>query len=434
MKKFDEIDRLFQAAFDGFEPAPDPSVKENIDRVINSGKKRRRPLFFFLSFFIGAIASGAVFYSISFSDKMPLAERDNSSLHNNAIQTNQEKNRSNPGQPGAESSFQKIRSVGKPDDNKTIAFGKRTDHVTGNEKNTSADNKDRDPENRTTVSMEEERIKSQTDTHTPITYEKNPADPSTKKDHATLDTSDDPVADTLGKSILEIVAEKNSIEPVMPISNKWYLTAFAGWEGERTRPFEGLDSNGLSGGNKEFARVHSSSFYGKIEMNRNLTGRLDIIMGVGFRSAKITQYGSLYAMDSMLVDPEFTSAAPDSFAYFVKNETGEQIFRVHSVLLPIGLAYSLPIGQQFDLRLSAGTEFSYGWLTDDIQLPNFSNPQFRPFGWNVWMRPEVHYAFGKFRLIGFANINHALFQQLKWDVTTHRNPSFGGGLGLRVDL
>jgi hypothetical protein len=170
-------------------------------------------------------------------------------------------------------------------------------------------------------------------------------------------------------------------------------------------------------------------------MSRKLSNRFDIIAGLGFRSSDVKQSGSLYSRDS-LVTIEGVGSVPslDSFSYFIRKQNGELSYQVNSILLPLGLSFSTPLSQRFNFRLSGGTEFAFGWIKNKPSHPNLSSAGFRPFGWNVWLRPEIHYTFGKLELFGFGSFNQPLYQQLKLDFKVRRNPLFGAGIGLLIRL
>lgn len=434
MKESDEIEQLFQTTFDGFEITPDPSVKKNIDRAIASKKKHRKFLWVFFPLFIVLISLGAVLYSKQVSGKGQVTENRNFGSPDDFVSTDtlsSEYNTDKEKIHGIEGTDSVHRLNGETS---IISEGDRMEiNLPGTGRSRSGRSMGKG-NNQALTSDESQLPVFLTDTEMDLTSidQNNVLHP---------EFSDSSFVDSTGfvnaeSDSAELIIPSKGNVPVPTADNKWYLTGFFGWEGERTKPFEHLDMGDLLNAGKEFTHIRISSLYGKIEINRKTGAGFDIIGGIGFRSSKVTQYGSLYVLDSTLyVSPDVSSGPlADSFIYFVENQAAQQVFRVNSVLIPVGFAYSLSIGRSFNLRLSGGTEFSYGWL-QNIQLqPGFSNPQFRSFGWNIWLRPEIHYSFGRLRLIGFGTLNHALFQQLKWDVTTRRNPLFGGGIGMQIRL
>lgn len=436
MKEFDEIDQLFQTTFDGFESTPDPSVKENIDRAIASKKKRKGFFFLFLSLFIGTLVLGAMVYSYSSPDKGALAETSNTvSSKSDSVQTKGEMVETNNSNQLIDNKITSKESIPE----KTIDYTHKqsplaiTNYTT---KNTSSIRSQTQQENEL---MNQSSINS-VDNESVIVEDVNVLHEianhfdESSKEVDTTSTKATERTDSLRENIPEIIEEKNELEPITQSAHNWYLTAFAGWEGEKRKPFEKMDLHDLSQVGQESVRVHSSSFYGKVEINRTLKKGPDLIVGIGFRSSKFTQYNTRNVLDSTLIEDEIVSSSPDSFEYFVQRKTEQQQFRVNSIILPIGVSYSLVIGRRFHFRLAAGTEFSYGWKKDLQLQPNTNAPTFKAFGWNVWVRPELHYSFGKIRLIGFGSMNQSLLQQLRWNVATRRNPSFGGGIGLQFGL
>lgn len=439
MKEFDEIDQLFQTTFDGFESTPDPSVKENIDRAIASKKKRRGFFFLFLSLFIGTLVLGAMVYSYSSSDKIVLAEKSNTaSSKSEKTQSNKEKNQVNI----TNSSTTTTISSQENKTEKTMDYSGEKSLTTINTltKKANSIHYQKQPEvvltNQTPIrSIDKDLLINQEVNSLSEVAHNEINEPSKEADTIAIAKNSSNKTDSLPEDISDIMEEKNELAPITKKSSQnWYLTTFAGWEGEKRKPLEEINPYDFSQTGKESVRIYSSSFYGKVEINRRLERGPDLIAGIGFRSSAITQYNTRNVLDSTLIEDEIVSSSPDSFEYFVQRNTEKQQFRINSILLPIGVSYSLVIGRRFYFRLAAGTEFSYGWKKDIQLQSSISSPTYRAFGWNVWARPELHYSFGKIRFIVFGSMNQPLLQQLRWNVDTRRNPSFGGGVGFQFNL
>lgn len=422
MKELDEIDHLFRETFDGFEVIPDPSVKEKIDRSIASGKRRRRFLLIFfpllgLSMTVLAIGmlygpSGtstvisrtstrsvkteAVYVHTTFADTYSLTV--NSSAEKELKRSGNRKK-----SPGVELQHKtSFRLVEKSDKEMGHEFSGQIVAVSGTDK----------------------------------TGDSSPTEKTESADIA-MHVATDSIPDTSNVKTPESLPAEGELLKA-PEKNgtgsRWNVTGLAGWEGERAKPVESLNSNELSNVGKEFAGIRSSSLYGKVELNYKLTSGLDLIAGLGFRSTEVQQQATRYVRDSIPEYGDIATSVPTSYTYFAREDQGQQIFRVNSVIMPIGIAGSLSVGRSFVLRCSAGTEFSYGWLNNVQLQPDFNRPVFRPFGWNIWVRPELHYPIGRWRLIAYGTVNQAICQQLRWDVTSKRNPLFGAGIGVSIRL
>ncbi|WP_300666554.1 hypothetical protein [Fluviicola sp.] len=460
MKELDEIDQLFQTTFEGFELTPDPSVKAHIDRAIASKKKRRRFLFILFPVLLGtALAASLYFYAPSgkaISNNQHISQ--DSSSGKPAIASNNTIKKSNTDITLLTDSLEKTPSIHYLHSKKEISGRKnallRPEFSDWSKKNSRASSGSgskqgfsegrrnsailRPDQSRTNLHLSTTTDTTLSQTLTDSDQTKNQSDPGesleiakANKQDSTTSASDSTNTETQASSSETI---SKPLEIATKKSNNWSLSILAGWEGEKKRPFESFDTTDFAGKRKEFANIHSSSFYGKIELNRRLTHRLGALIGLGFRSSNITQYGSLYTRDSVIVFEGVGSAPSDSVTYFINHRAGTQTYQVNSIIVPLGLSFSIPLSKQFQFRLSGGTEFAYGWMTTKQKQPGFSAPNFRSFGWNFWLRPEFHYTFGNYQLFGFGSFNQALSQQLKWDFTTRRNPAFGAGIGLLIQL
>lgn len=460
MKELDEIDQLFQTTFEGFELTPDPSVKANIDRAIVSKKKRRRFLFILFPVLLGTTTLAAALYFYSSSEKTPTPNKQTISQNppsgqqafasNNVIK--QKKTDNTPFTNLSEEipSIHYLHSEEKISGRKNAIL--RPDLSDLSERTSRASNDSRYKQDflvdrrkiailRPDLSKTNLNLSAVTDTTSPQTRTTpHPIENQTNPESALTETSKQDSTTTVSDSTktenLAVTPESvhEPLEVVTKTHQKWSLSILAGWEGEKKRSFEPFDTTNFQGKRREFATIHSSSFYGKIEFNRRISHRLDALFGLGFRSSQIKQYGSLYERDSVIVFEGVGSAPSDSVNYFIDHRTGTQTYQVNSIIVPLGLSFSIPLSERFQFRISGGTEFAYGWMSKKQALPDFSAPNFRPFGWNVWLRPEFHYVFGNYQLFGFGSFNQALSQQLKWDFTTRRNPAFGAGIGLRIRL
>ena len=185
---------------------------------------------------------------------------------------------------------------------------------------------------------------------------------------------------------------------------------------------------------REIARVHSSTFYAKAEIGYQFNSALEILSGIGFRTSRMVQYGYLSKIEYPIEGVSSGVPEPDPTIPDTIHRSEKQSFRINSIVVPVGFAYTFPITNRINLRLSAGGEFAYGKITSRFVHPDLSTPKFNAFGCSLWLRPEIHYSFGKTQLFGFGTFNQSLSQQLKWNVNSHRNPAFGAGIGLRIRL
>lgn len=421
MKELDEIDHLFQETFDGFEVIPEPSVKERIDRSLASEKRRRRFLLIFLplvAFSMATLIIGIVYLP---SNQLTVVSPDKAG----SVKTKSVHRYTKQDSFTVKSNTDEVVKESTREENSKHVELKNT-HFYPTGKNTETNDR---------AVFEEQTIPA-TETNGSahlLLSEINNADTDTITRLAADNSIDDSSEVNTSESLaVQDESLKNQVKT--EAASRWYMSGFTGWEGEKAKSFESLNSNDLSSVGREFAGIRSSSFYGKVEMNYELPVGLDLIAGLGFRSTEVRQQATRYFRDSIPGPIDITTSAPTSYVYFAREEQGQQVFRVNSLIVPIGIAGSVAIGRSFFIRCAAGTEFSYGWLNRMQVEPAFSHPVFRPFGWNLWVRPELHYPIGSVRLIVYGTYNQAVYEQLKWEIASKRNPLFGAGIGVRVRL
>lgn len=439
MKELDEIDQLFQTTFEGFESAPDPLVKLAIDRAIASKKKRRR-LFFWFPVLFGTAVLAAVLYFGTGQEGQEIqavsnVQRAQTDEKDQEIQTAQNSNPYSIPSGGAnvKTAIQQTdRTPFKQATQKQIRSIKRNTTKYGEKRNfepgtllTPAkmdDSETPDPEIAVqSLVRPADSASGQPETNT---IENNP-------DSLTASTSGDSAAVT---NLTTSTDEPGLVPEVKKEDVNWTLSVIAGWENEPRKPAERFDSLNLSLVSNQFARIQSTAFYGKIELNRRINARFSALIGLGFHAAKITQYGSVHSLDSFPITEGVGSSPLPQYAYFTRQQNEVRVSQVNSVILPLGVSYSAPLGNEFRFRISGGTQFAYSWMTEKQAAPQLTAPEFRAFGLNAWLRPEIHYNFGKFQLFGFGTFNQALVRQLKWDFEVRRNPAFGAGIGMLIPL
>lgn len=468
MKELDEIDRLFQSEFNGFEPVPDPVVKENIDRAIASKKKRRKFLFLLFPVLFITAATAAVLYSHSFSgdDQSKALISQSTKPHadsgrNSAFLRHEKKQVLENKSDGSIK-----KSIESPDNQtvKEISIDGHNNVLLRQGKSNLSRNKSRLTTNIHTANSNigsekqpaangrnnillypahpgsnPETITGRISPATPLISDSVSTRPNPTSEIAEVSKPDStslPASDSAQNTISQSTETSPQSLPEPPkMASKWSWAILGGWEAEKKRSFESFDTTTMNGKRKEFAAIHSTSFYGKLEVNRKLNPQMDLILGIGFRSTKTTQYTSLYTRDSVIIIDGVSSAPPtDSVHYFIRNQTGTQVYRIHSIIVPLGLSWQKPISSKLHLRFSGGVELAYGWISKQQVQADFSAPKFQSFGCNLWLRPELHYDFGKVRVFGFGTLNQGLSQQLKWDFNVRRNPMFGAGIGLFLEL
>jgi|GEM_PF-4409473 len=447
MKELDEIDQLFQTTFEGFELTPDDSVKTNIDRAITSKKKRRRFLFIWFPIIFGASALAATgyFYSFSaksFSQRNYIAQNQSSeSTHYSSLSENhtnkeifQTKNTGNTNQKRlvqGENSKIKVGEIKKGLAKKqSLNSSKNNGFIASNNKPSESKSAAIQPNTSKSEIFEADPSIEKTEEQIAV----NPEPKTTENATSDSITSSTPGDSSNLEDLTQDIVKPDLLPEVKKAPKKWSLSVLTGWENESKKPSERYDSTEFSGASKEYAQIHSTSFYGKIEFNRSLNTNFDAIVGLGFRSSRIKQYATLYSPDSFVIYQGISSVPPaDSFGYYIRKQNETRIYQVNSVIMPLGISFSTPVGI-LNFRISGGTELAYSWMVEKQSAPNSSPPRLNSFGWNVWLRPEIHYTFGKFRLFGFGSFNQPLLQQLKWDFTVRRNPVFGAGIGLMIRL
>lgn len=464
MKELDDIDALFQTTFEGFESQPDPLVKANIDRAIASKKKRRRFLFIWFPVLFGtAVLAGTLYFSLS-KTQTPgnqTGPRDASSAQLALSSDNEPQEQQTNDAPLTNSSEEtpsihylhsEEKTSGRniallrPDlsdlsksTSRASAYHSYKKDWTKGRRNNAILRQNQSRINPAT-SIDQENPESQKPEILPrslaVTADFLPVKTAANTventpDSLTATTSNDSTTTTI---LAAAIAESGPLPEVTKVHRNWSVSIIAGWENEPKRPAERFDSLDVSLISKEFARIQSTSFYGKVEFNRRINARMDAIIGLGFHAAKITQHGSVHRLDSFPTIEGVGSAIPGSYTYFVRQQNGARIYQVNSILLPLGIAYSAPLGESFRLRISGGTQLAYSWMNEKQSATQLTKPEFRPFGLNAWLRPEIHYNFGNFQVFGFGSFNQPLVQQLKWNIDVKRNPVFGAGIGVLITL
>lgn len=444
MKEHNEIDSLFESAFDGLTLTPDASVKENIDQAIASKKKRRRFLFILFPVLFGVVGFAATLYFYPFSErttqeKAPSAQNEKPILNRSGLnETRSDQSRRittikpNQSPNTANSSIRKVRV-------KKSGFKTTTSSIVAKSSN-QPKSKTTLLVNRQAVSFNEEISPKTGIEKTNFQTESTPKNPEStgitqqdtlivaevKKDSTLANNSTDSANTTIPEITSNGLANKHA--------GKWSLAVLTYWEGEKKREI-GFRNEPFVNNKRELASIHSSTFYGKIEINYAFTRRWEVLTGVGFRSSKIVQYGIVNKIKLPLEDlgsgipNPINPPVPDTVLY-----KHVQSFRVNSLVLPLGFAYSFPFKHNIRLRLAAGADFAFGHFARETLNKELSAPMFRPFGCSVWVRPELYYSFGKMELFGFGTFNQTFSQQLRWDFEPRRNPAFGGGIGLRIQL
>lgn len=441
MKEPNEIDLLFQDGLNGLTFTPDPYVKENIDHAIASKKKRRRFLFILFPVLFGLTGFAAIglFYQNQSENQH---ENKNQSQTQNEIRRrsvatnlyrassadpalNHHSSQTNSGtkNPITRNNFQTKSSSTLV---KAIRYENRKAINKLNEKHLPPD-KQRHSEKG--LELNNQEIQAENSSEKPVG--KIPAEQEVlavtenKPDSIVI-----PLPDSASIALLEALEHIGSNKG----AGKWSLSVLTYWEGEKSRKND-FSKVPFVDNQRETARIHTSTFYAKAEIGYRFNSRLEILSGIGFRSSRVVQYGYL----STIIPPlEGTSSGvpqpinppqPDTI-----HRSEKQSFRVNSIVLPIGLAYTFPITTKIGIRLSGGAEFAYGQITSRFVHPDLSAPKFNAFGCSVWLRPEFHYSFGRAQLFGFGTFNQSLAQQLKWNIDSRRNPAFGVGIGLRIRL
>lgn len=442
MKEPNEIDLLFQNGLDGLAFTPDPYVKENIDHAIASKKKRRRFLFILFPVLFGLTCFAAI--GLLYQNQRG---NENENENENKLHTQNEIRRNTV---------------------MTALFGDSSGHLASNDTRSQTNNETKGRTTRTNfrttntyglvnsdyhqkskrVFSPNEKLPSYGKQSSEAGFEVNkqelrienavvnPIDSIHADNRETLvitekpDTSIVPLPDSASIAVSEAFKHFGSNKE----AGKWSLSVLTYWEAEKRKKNDFSDA-AFIGNEREIARVHASTFYAKAEITYKLNTNLEILSGLGFRTSKINQYGYLSTINVPLegttsgVPQPINPAEPDT-----SHRSEKQSFLVNSIVVPVGFAYTFPLTTRMSLRLSGGGEFAYGKITSRFVHPDLSAPRFNAFGCSLWLRPEIHYSFGRTQLFGFGTFNQSLSQQLQWNVDSRRNPAFGAGIGLRIRL
>lgn len=434
MKEPNEIDLLFQNGLDGLAFTPDPYVKENIDHAIASKKKRRRFLFILFPVLFGLTGFAAIglFYQNQRKNENKLHTQNE--IRRRSVATDLYKDSSDDltwndshSQKNIESKNPIARNNSQTTNSSRLVnsdYRQKSEPVSSpNEKLPSTGKGN--SEAGSVVNKQETRIEN-----TVV----NPID-SIQANQETLvtkekpDTSVVPLPDSASIAISEALKHFGSNKG----AGKWSLSVLTYWETEKRKKNDFSDAAFING-QRETARIHASTFYAKIEAGYQLNSDLEILSGIGFRTSRMVQYGYLSRIEYPLEGVSSGVPQPDPEIPDTIHRSEKQEFTVNAVVLPIGLAYTFPITTRLSLRLSGGGEFAYGKITSRFVHPDLSAPKFNSFGCSVWLRPEIHYSFGRTQLFGFGTFNQSLSQQLQWNIDSRRNPAFGAGIGLRIRL
>jgi hypothetical protein len=454
MKEPNEIDLLFQDGLNGLTFTPDPYVKENIDHAIASKKKRRRFLFILFPVLFGLTGFAAIGLlnqrgnekRNASSANRPVAviqEKDNPKQIFNRSRLNEEQYDDNTRNPSDQLAVNSSES--QANSNRKTKITRNNVHTTGSTKAVKPGHR---LKTKAVFIPGDRLVPSEKQLSTETGFEPNrqnvQADNTSEKPIGKIPAEQEVLAITENKpdSIVAPLPYSASIAVLKALKHigsnegtgKWSLSVLTYWEGEKRRKND-FSNVPFMGNQREIARVHASTFYAKAEIGYRFNFGLEILSGIGFRTSHVVQYGYL----STIIPPlEGTSSGvpqpinppqPDT-----THRSEKQSFRVNSIVLPIGFAYTFPITTKMGIRLSGGAEFAYGQITSRFVHPDLSAPKFNAFGCSVWLRPEFHYSFGRAQLFGFGTFNQSLSQQLKWNIDSRRNPAFGVGIGLRIQL
>ena len=440
MKERDEIDLFFLNALDGLELNPDAYVKENINSAIISRKKRKRFLFIMLPLVFGACCLSTLLLLFPASRQKAkvhseLRQRKDSSenitvtsessalilTHELAPQVKQ----ITTGSPVMTMELKNSRFHSLAGQNSVNSIPEMNNFI-GSENgsllltNDAQKQKGAEILNGNSVKFIENQdlfamVKKNQDTLSVVKSLSNSTNVSIKRDSASV------LSEGLATD------RENS-----PKSGKWSISVLTYWEGEKNKTPD-LSSLLFVDQKREGARISSGSFYGKIELDREIISGLKVLGGIGFRSSTIHQSGYLEILEYQGSGTGAGVPQPISMPDTVYSQLN-QVFKVNSLVLPIGLAFKFNTSKNSYMQLSGGAECSFGKLVKKQLDSELSTPDFRTFGFSLWFRPEFHYYFGKLDVFVFGDLNGTLYQQLKWNIEVHRNPALGAGLGLRMSL
>jgi hypothetical protein len=435
MKEPNEIDLLFQNGLDGLAFTPDPYVKENIDHAIASKKKRRRFLFILFPILFGLTGFAAIglLYQNQRENENKLHAQ--SEIRRRSLATDRHEDSSGHlawNYSRSQTNIETKESTTRTNFRTTNASG-----LVNSDYHQESNPLSRPNEKLPSYGQQSTEARSEVNKQE-LRAEKTLVKPtdSIQANRETLviaekpDTSVVPLPDSASIAVSEALKHFGSNKG----AGKWSLSVLTYWEAEKRKKNDFSDATFI-GNEREIARVHASTFYAKAEITYKPNSNLEILSGLGFRTSKITQYGYLSTINVPLEGT--TSGVPqpiNSSETDTTHRSEKQSFLVNSIVLPVGIAYTFPITNRISLRLSGGGELAYGKITSRFVHPDLSAPRFNAFGCSLWLRPEIHYSFGRTAVFGFGTFNQSLSQQLQWNVDSRRNPAFGAGIGLRIRL
>ncbi|WP_107038500.1 hypothetical protein [Brumimicrobium mesophilum] len=403
MKELENIDDLFKDEFEGFLATPDASLKSAIDESLFSNKKERKIGFwlFFAASFLGLFALLiGICFTPSSSQKV-----SNAPVYLSKINVNNDKKDETETELDID-----LKAIQKTQNNLM--------------------NVDAKP-----VNIEKEAVINPS-----ILFNKQQ---NSFKAVEIKNLSNLFITPKLNVNFLSKKGLTNSIEvsPLRQVLVHVNKTSSLGLEGKKQShgsltgfvnyAFESSRSNRSQEGfeNLENGTIHIHTSEFRLEYQRNISSSFSINLGLGFAHHNILQRGELTTWDS--IPKDIGVSMPDTFI-FVPTFLSEDIkYKFQQINVGIGLTYNRVLLQNWNLDLTAGSNFSVGKFSELDESSQLETPEISTYGITLFVRPAIAYKIGKYSLMAFGQVNQNLKSHFNWEFLERRNPSFGGGLALR---
>lgn len=451
MKEFDNIDTLFQDAFDGFEALPDPNLKALIDKQINQSNGTK----LFLSWFFPVLlVLGTVSY---FTFAIP-SEKKKNDLNEREIgdqtQSNSQisKLESKKSLLSQNSSVQNSNSKSDntkiiiQDSEKSFNYNTKLKSKVGNttkmhtQKTTSNSDlslksafRDLKAQELKTPLLNEEFERNQGDDRS---ISNRNSDLMGNREVGSLVITD--VSAIFNNNELQLLGNvSNSSRAVTTSKNKttFSLQPILGFESGRLNKEVPESVTGALQVKNEFANLRIQSFYGKFEVGTSFFRRFiacDVFTGIGYKSLQVTQKGARFDLDSSANSSGLSPGG--TWDYFATKSTGQQKFTVNSIIVPIGLSYDLILSERLIWTQNGIWEMSFGNFRQIENNPMFTNPKFNKVALQVGWRSQLHFKLNtqnNISLFAFGSADYIVKQHVTWDFVVQTPYLFGGGVGVK---
>lgn len=488
----DDIEKLFQDSFDGFEATPADHVKKNIDAALFDNKvvgKRRGILWIaFAVLLLGVFALIILFQNNSKSELQSgyvqaVAEKRNEIVDQNSAdepvknssfkkhQSDQfvaEKKNSEPeneasngtsAQKNYSITEQKLSnkgSINAKEEHENLRFAKNEKQKKNTEEfNPEKVNAVAAEQNTKQVGIDAEELNSE-ENRVETIHDFEQLDSTQEYAIANLESTDvaqlesDSTTNTIANE-LKLEIDSTQIEDIVELeelpqvktTGLWSVGLFTSFEQERPNA---IDDSGIGSEQDtlEFGAISTSIYDFRFQIERRLTQNVTLGSGIAYAFNNVTQAGRLYitfdqyqGTDTVYVTDTTGSVVDTNYVDVYTKETNSSSYsnsyQLNQFTLPIFIRGFHKWGN-LGIGLTAGIDLSFSTYKALNLNANISSPKHQSFGASAWLRPEMSYQFGQFEIAGFASMRSRLTEQLNWDFINNRRASFGGGIALRYYL